>query len=383
MIKETMTSRERFEAAVNLQEVDRTPIGPAIITLPARYYGMTMEEYYSDAERAMGIVHRFFDEVGGWDVIMAGPLVDSFPIAAVMPLKVKLPGKELPPDAINQFDESEPVIFVEDYDTIIERGWNHFFIRHLMPRVRPGYGGNVFGMIKAGLKIRTLLKLMKRDYRYWDEKGIPNLIGGMSAPPFEMLSVGRTIYEFSLDLYRRPEKVIAVMDAMLPGIIDSAISGAKDLGVPRIFIGATRGSSGMISPEQFERFYFPWLKRMVEAYDRSGNVAILHFDSDWTGHFERFLELPKGRCILQLDSASDIFKAKEILGDHMCIMGDVPATLLKLGTPEEVEEYCKELIDKIGEGGGFILSAGCEVPHDGKYENVKAMIDTGKSYYPH
>ena len=58
---------------------------------------------------------------------------------------------------------------------------------------------------------------------------------------------------------------------------------------------------------------------------------------------------------MQLDSTTDIFKAKELLKDHICIMGDVPPALLTLGTTDEVEEYCKKLIDVVGAGSGFIL----------------------------
>ena len=32
---------------------------------------------------------------------------------------------------------------------------------------------------------------------------------------------------------------------------------------------------------------------------------------------------------------------------------------------------------------GFILSSGCMVPLDAKYENVRAMVNTAKAYYPH
>jgi len=35
-----------------------------------------------------------------------------------------------------------------------------------------------------------------------------------------------------------------------------------------------------------------------------------------------------------------------------------------------------------GEGGGFILSSGCFVPIDAKFENVKAMIDIAESHAP-
>jgi uroporphyrinogen-III decarboxylase len=64
----------------------------------------------------------------------------------------------------------------------------------------------------------------------------------------------------------------------------------------------------------------------------------------------------------------------------MCISGDVSAALLSLGTPEDVEEYCRRLIDKVGRGGGFILTTGCECPVDAKFENVKKIIDVAKEY---
>ena len=93
-------------------------------------------------------------------------------------------------------------------------------------------------------------------------------------------------------------------------------------------------------------------------------------------------ELPRGKCVCELDSTTDIFKAKEILKGHMCIMGDVPASLLAIGTAQQVEDYCKKLIDVVGEGGGFILSSGCGVPIDAQFDNMKEMIDTAKNYLP-
>lgn len=73
---------------------------------------------------------------------------------------------------------------------------------------------------------------------------------------------------------------------------------------------------------------------------------------------------------------TDIFKAKEILGDWLCLKGDVPATLLAQGEPDQVSEYCQNLIRNIGSDSGFILSSGCEVPLDAKPENVTAIIQS-------
>uniref|UniRef100_A0A7C2K279 Uroporphyrinogen decarboxylase (URO-D) domain-containing protein n=1 Tax=candidate division WOR-3 bacterium TaxID=2052148 RepID=A0A7C2K279_UNCW3 len=46
------------------------------------------------------------------------------------------------------------------------------------------------------------------------------------------------------------------------------------------------------------------------------------------------------------------------MGDKICIAGNVPASLIISGTPEEVRYYCKKLIDTCAPGGGFILSPG-------------------------
>jgi uroporphyrinogen-III decarboxylase len=40
----------------------------------------------------------------------------------------------------------------------------------------------------------------------------------------------------------------------------------------------------------------------------------------------------------------------------------------------EVRAYCRRLISEVGPSG-FILSSGCDVPIDAKYENVKAMVE--------
>lgn len=79
-----------------------------------------------------------------------------------------------------------------------------------------------------------------------------------------------------------------------------------------------------------------------------------------------------------MDERTDIFKAKEILGDHMCIQGNLKPSLFTLGTPAMVEKQTKEIIDKCAEGGGLFV--GSEIPDNAKLENVKTMIDTCKTY---
>ena len=87
--------------------------------------------------------------------------------------------------------------------------------------------------------------------------------------------------------------------------------------------------------------------------------------------------------ILQLDGRTDIFRAKQVIGDHCCLFGDVPSTMLAFGGKEEVVDYCRKLIDVVGKDGGFILAAGCEIPpnaareregHDRRRHAVRRLL---------
>jgi uroporphyrinogen-III decarboxylase len=102
-------------------------------------------------------------------------------------------------------------------------------------------------------------------------------------------------------------------------------------------------------------------------------IALLHLDSDWTRELQRFRELPRAKCILALDGETDIYKAKKILSDHLCIMGDVPASMLYMESPENVYKYSCKLVRQLGPEG-FILHSGCDIPANAKMDNVRAMV---------
>jgi uroporphyrinogen-III decarboxylase len=102
------------------------------------------------------------------------------------------------------------------------------------------------------------------------------------------------------------------------------------------------------------------------------------FEGYFDDRLEYLLEIPKGKMICRFEH-TDMARAKAVLGDHFCIEGNVPSSLLQLASPSEVEEYCRDLIKSCAKGGGFILSHGSSID-EAKPENVKAMVDTAKRY---
>jgi len=376
VIKEMMTREERIRAAVNLEIPDRVPVAPYMLQFPLRYQGVPQSEGYKNPHRAIQAFIDTFDALGGYDGQIAADLIwpsSSWRISSA-PTPMYVAGRGAPEDSPIQAAERE-IMVVEDYDTIISKGWNGF-LEELLPRVT----GRSVEKIDASQKRQC--KIYMDDAKAWKERGVPVLLGATTCSCTMILSLCRSLTQFTLDLYRRPDKVEAAMDAMVDDLIDNVKNDIKATGMPWVFFPLERGSGFYYPMKIFERFGFPYLKKMVDAFAAEGLTTTLHFDTDWTMNLPYLKDLPKGKCICELDSTTDIFRAKEVLEGHMCIMGDVPASKLALGTPEDVTEYCEKLIDVVGDGGGFILSTGCECPIDAKFDNVKAMIDTAKNHLP-
>ncbi len=101
---------------------------------------------------------------------------------------------------------------------------------------------------------------------------------------------------------------------------------------------------------------------------------MVHADGDWERMLPYFRELPKGCVILELDGATDMVKAKEVLNGYQCIAGDMPATILAFEDAEATQKYCDKLID-LAMDGGMIIRSGCEIPLNAKEENVTVFLN--------
>jgi uroporphyrinogen-III decarboxylase len=186
--------------------------------------------------------------------------------------------------------------------------------------------------------------------------------------------------KFTEDLYYTPDLVEKAIKAITPEIIEMLIKQCRENGGKRVAIVEEHGSGYYYPLKIFERFWWPYTREMVDSLNAAGIMPIFHMDNSWNKNLKYFKELPKGSAGLELDSTTDIFLAKEMLGNHLPLLGDVPASLLTIGTPVQVREYCQKLIDKVGYNGGFILKNACVLPMDTRSENLQAMIDTAKTY---
>ena len=202
-----------------------------------------------------------------------------------------------------QFQEKE-VLTHDDYDLIIKLGWNGFR-KKVKDRFNTGSEKRIIGWTRNQMEQPTY------EIETWKGKGVRSLFGALTQSPLMTLSTTpRTLVEITKAICFMPDKLEAVMEAMLVDMIPDAIEADRISGEPGVMLVMERGSGFYYNLEVYERFEYPHMKKMVE-------------------------------------------------------------------------EYCRKLIDVVGEGGGFILSTGCTCPVECKMNNLKAMVNTAKNYWPH
>ena len=359
----------RMMAAVNLDSADRVPFMSSGSALNAALTGMTLADYCTNmpanCEANLKGIQMYSEPDGAQATIFQPDLLTTCWLG-----KIEVPGRELSDNELWQMHEME-LVKQEDYDLILENGFAPWYQQFLVEKL-----GNPLQYCQG------FFEYLGPSIGIFAQAGIPCFCGNTFYGPIEMFCGGKTLAEFfAEDLFEIPEKVDKVFRMVQDFNLTNWENMFKD---PKtrpiaVWIGGWRGTPDLLNPEMFERFSWHYMKELADLALSYGVIPLFHLDSNWIRGLHYFRELPKGKCILGLDGKTDIFKAKEIIGDHSCIMGDVPATLLSFGKPDEVDAYCKKLITELGPKG-YIMSSGCDAPYNAKLENLKVMGASVKKY---
>jgi hypothetical protein len=399
---------KRINDAVALKKPDRVPIACLWDFFPAKWKGVTARDVMYDHQLMFDTWAECMQHFEPDTVDNPYPLRGFGPVIDILDFQhLKWAGHGLDDNVSYQFVELE-VMQPEEYDPFLF-DMSDFMVRRFWPRVYKAFAplenlpplNSVISyfwgihnavclltpemesvrtaMIEAGKASAEVLKWTAAYGKKMAELGFPSSYGGFSQVPFDTLGdFFRGTKGIMMDLYRRPDKVMAACEKLLPIMIDTAIASTKRTGVKRVFVPLHKGLDTFMSPQQFDRFYWPHMKELLLTFIREGITPWVLAEGVCTNRLESFRDVPPGKVIYHFE-LTDIFHAKKVMRDRCCVRGNVPMSLLTVGTPEDVKAYCKKLIDVCGADGGFILDAAAPLS-DARPENVQAMFDITKEY---
>jgi uroporphyrinogen-III decarboxylase len=398
----------RIKDAIQLKKTpDRVPVAIFPSMFPYLNAGMTIQEAMYDYDKCAAAFNKFIMEFKP-DINIGASAPGPGKFYEILDYKLYAwPGHGVAPEHSYQALEGE-YMKPEEYDLLVTDP-SFYFRNFYLPRVMGSLQGftmlppltgilEMYGLafnfipyalppvqntyralFEAGAEALKWAMVMGGSDMQLKSFGFPNILGGFTKAPFDVLGdTLRGTKGIMMDMYRRPDKILKAVEALVPIMIGMGIGAVQATGNPLVFMPLHKAADGFLSDEQFRKFYWPTFKQVILGLIEAGCIPFPALEGSWTSRLNIIKDIPKGKTLWMLDQ-SDVKKAKETLGKNACLAGNVPSSLLKLATPQEVKDYCKKLIDTLGKGGGYIMSNGAFFD-EAKAENVKAMVDFTKEY---
>jgi hypothetical protein len=397
----------RLIKAIKLEEGDRVPCMLPTGYFPAYHAGYNLKTVMYDYEKQRDAWLKFMHDFGDMDTFSGPGLVLPAPALEIIDHRIhKWPGHGVADDVRSyQFVEKE-YIKADEYDILIKDPTD-FWLRTFMPReagafaplaalphLTPFIGLPVFylsafgnpeiqsalkTMMKAGDEIVKWQRTTGEVARLAIKAGYPPFSGGMSGAPFDTIAdMCRGTTGIVMDMFRQPEKILEAVARITPILIDDMVKAAENTLSPVIMMPLHKGNKTFMSQKQFETFYWPGLKKVCLGLINEGLVPMPFAEGDYIPRLETISDMPRASMVWYFEYM-DMALAKKTVGRNLCILGNLPTSIVATGTPEAVKEGCRKLIETCAPGGGYILGAAASIDR-GKIENLHAMMDAAKEY---
>lgn len=197
--------------------------------------------------------------------------------------------------------------------------------------------------------------------------------------PFSLAARLLDVSEIMTLCYEDPDMVHLVLEKCTTFLIDYA-KAYKAAGADGIMMAEP--VAGLLSPSLEEEFSSPYVKRVVDAVQDDGFLVIYHNCGDNVSKMLKSI-LSVGAAAYHFGNAVDV--ESDILAqvpDNVLVMGNVdPAGVLCMGTPDDVKNTTRSLLESCAKYPNFVLSSGCDIPPMTPWENIDAFFSAAREYY--
>ncbi|MFZ7132421.1 MAG: uroporphyrinogen decarboxylase family protein [Eubacteriales bacterium] len=367
---------ERYNTAVAKGTPDRVPVFPIIEQWAQQVTGISIRDSYLknpmlEVEAFKKIYERVYVDVSyGTGNLIPLKMMSNFGegIYQVTEAGVQIKGSH--GATMNDFEYSELIENPKAY--IMEK---------VLPRKYPILKQNQDIVAKTWKKsmfdFLAWTNYEKKAFKVIEEKlGVPVVTKGATfLPPDILLDFLRDFVGTTGDIRRRPQEFIDACDALFPMMFGLAqASNPKPDKSTMVFIPLHLPT--YLKPKDFEKFYFPSMKKMTTELLNSGRRVMYYMENDWLPYLDLLQDLPDGD-IFGMFEGGNLKTIKDKIGNKFCIGGGMPVNILKHGTVSECVDVAKKCLDELAPGGGYIFGLDMNLLNkdDAKIENLAAVCE--------
>jgi len=247
----------------------------------------------------------------------------------------------------------------------------------LVPFGLPPFQEMLKTMMEAGTELMKMLAVVGQTGAMIAAEGFPAMGLNIVKTPFDYLGdTLRGTRGILMDMFRRPDDLLAACEAYVPVLIKSIVGASDRTGAPVAMYVLHKGADSFMSQEQFEKFYWPTWKQVMMGLYEEGITSYLFIEGSYNNRLENLAEMPEKSLVCHFDR-TDMKRVKEVLSDKFIIAGNVSPSLMSAGTVDEVRAYCGELIDLYADAPAYMMAHGCSFENTTD-EKLRAFMDSVK-----
>ena len=180
-------------------------------------------------------------------------------------------------------------------------------------------------------------------------------------------------------LVEDPAKFEACLDALTAGTIALA-RGQAAHGVDAILISSAFAGAGFVSPAHYRQFVLPYEQRVIEGVKAAREIPVYTHTCGKIGDRLELIQRTGTNGIDTLDPPPlgdiELREAKERVGGKLFLKGNLnPVGTLLGGNREQVGREAVRCIDAASLHGGYILSSACSVPPHAPPANLEVLSE--------
>jgi len=196
--------------------------------------------------------------------------------------------------------------------------------------------------------------------------------------PFSLAGRLMDVSEAMINCYDEPEMVHTVLEKVTDFLI-TYINEYKKVGADGVLMAEPL--AGMLSPMLAEEFSEPYVKKIIDAVQDDSFILIYHNCGDNVKLMADSI-INTGAAVYHFGNSVSMLDMLEKMPKDKVVMGNVdPAGQIKNGTPESVKNAVFEIMSSCSKYPNFVISSGCDIPPESRFENIDAFFEAVKEFY--
>lgn len=180
-------------------------------------------------------------------------------------------------------------------------------------------------------------------------------------------------------MHERPELLKYLLERVLAQQIEYA-KVLKGNGADGVHMGEIWGGADLISEKDYDQFAFPYTEEYIQEVHRLGLKVILYFCGDVLPRLSRLKEMSFDALAVEESFDIDIEKVRRIIGNDVCLVGNVNPVLIEKGSKEEIKREVIRQISAAGIESRIIVGNGSEVTLSTNPQNVDVFVNSALEF---